>query len=252
MNCELLARSTGWECISVGVNALQLHAPLTLGDDGELASFLLLEDAPGTFFLTDAHATAEHAVAHGVRLTPARLQSLRRTPGTRHATISDEWEITASGRAEDLRAALWDALKIAMALSGKEREWQPSSRQERFATKVQKALIQQLGERLILKYRVLGSSGHQLEFPLGIATADFVRAVQPVGLMDDGRPDWSFVYQCFGKFGDLAQVSAPEADNRLVIVEAGNGPDWEQAVSLLSGNARVIQYLRDEDLRLAA
>lgn len=253
MNCAHIAAATGWHCQEVGHQALRIHAPARFGSDGEHLSFLLLEEGANRFYLTDAHATVEHVVSMGVKLSPNRLRSIQQLPGHRFANITENWEITAGGSFDKLQPAIWEATALAMAIASKEAEWQPRSHQERFNSKIQKALLKRLGpERVVLKCRLAGISGHQLEFPLGIVKERFTQAVQPIGLAEDGKPDWGFVYQCFGKFSDLKYLSDEGADNRLIIMEASNTEDWKQAASMLANSARVIAFHTESDLALAA
>lgn len=253
MNCAHIAAATGWYCQEVGHKALRIHAPATLGSDGEHLSFLVLEESQDRFFLTDAHATVEHIVSMGVKLSRNRLKSIQRLPGHSFANMTENWEITAGGTYDDFQPALWEATALAMVVTSKEVEWQPRSSQERFSSKIQKALVRRLGsEKVLLKCKLSGVSGHQLEFPLGIVRDGYVQAVQPIGLTEDGRQDWGFVYQCFGKFSDLKHLSSIQADNRLIIMEASNTDDWRQAASMLANSARVLAYTSDVDLALVA
>lgn len=253
MNCAQLASATGWDCQAVGEHTLRVHSPATLSGDGEHISFYLLNEGSDRFFLTDGHATADNLTSRGVRLNPNRLKAMQKIPGNHLAELTSDWEIVASGDLRQLRPALWEATSLAVTLASKVEAWQPRSHQERFSTLIQKSMARVVGvEKIIAKFKIEGSSGHQLEFPFGIARDRFVQAVQPIGLDDEGRPDWGFVYQCFGKLSDLKERSDPQASNRLVILQAADSEDWKQAVSLLAGSAQVIPYRTFEDLAVAA
>lgn len=253
MNCAQLASAAGWDCQAVGEHALRIHSPATLSGDGEHISFYLLSESDDRFYLTDGHATADNLTSRGVRLNANRLKSMQKFPGKQFAELTVDWEIVARGELRQLRPALWEATSLAVTLASKVEAWQPRHHQERFATLIQKSMARLLGaEKIIAKFKIEGSSGHQLEFPFGIARDHFVQAVQPIGLDGEGRPDWGFVYQCFGKLSDLKERSDPSAGNRLVILEAANSDDWKQAASLLAGAAEVIPYRVFEDLAVAA
>ncbi len=244
MNCQTLSAHTQWHCTPAGANAILAHAPITLGDDGLQASFYILEPAPGQFFLTDAHASIEHAITHGAKITPTRLQQIAATPGARHASISQDGEITAQGSAAKLRPALWDALRLSIAISNQESAWQPQTRQERFTQQLASALKSQLPLGAVVnKPKLHGISGHAIEFPLGIVLAQGIRAVQPIGASEQHRLDWGYIYQSYGKLMDLKKASAKDFGNRIVVIEASAAQDeLGRASTVLSEAAPVILY----------
>lgn len=255
MNCSTLSSITDWDCSPAGINSFLVHAPLTLGDDGQLASFYVMQSSVDEFYLTDAHATIIHAVDHGAKILPSRIKAISKTPGARLARITEDGEIIAEGRSADLRGALWDALRLAMAISNNERIWVPKTRQERFSAQVARTLREQLlPGMLVFKPRLVGVSGHQIEFPLGILLKDsnMIRAIQPISLTEEHRLDWGFIYQSYGKLVDLKKATASDADNRLVIIERGASNDeYARAASVLSEAARVLPYVDGPNLALS-
>ncbi|MBN9092038.1 MULTISPECIES: hypothetical protein [Pandoraea] len=251
MNCSNLVEATDWVCAPAGRNALRVHAPISLGNDGQLASFYVLEDEPGHFFLTDGHSTILHAIDHGARPTHARLQKIAATPGARFAEITADGEITASGAAADFKSALWDALRLALAISDNEIAWLPKTRQERFASQVARTLRTKLPPgSVISKPRLTGISGHQIEFPLGVLLPGDggIRAVQPIGVSDDHRIDWGYVYQSYGKLSDLKKATARNVHNRVVVIEPGAPQDeFGRAATVLSEAARVLTFANGDE-----
>lgn len=244
MNCTNLVEATGWVCAPTGRNALLVHAPITLGDDGQLASFYILNDTPDTFFLTDAHAAITHAIDHGARVTKSRIKKAASCHGLRHARINDDGEITASGKVDELQMSLWDALKATLTITNNESEWLPRVQQERFATKVCKTLKLMSGKEVVIKPKFKGASGHSIEFPLGMRMSNsYIRAIQTIGVTDKGLMDWGYIYQSTGKLLDLKNASESSANNRLVVVEKGSKRDeFSKAVTILSEAARVIEF----------
>lgn len=244
MNCSNLIEATGWVCAPTGRNALVAHAPLSIGTDGQLASFYILNDSPDTFFLTDGHAAINHLLDHGARVTKSRIKKAALCPGLKHARICDDGEITASGKLDQLQMSLWDAVRATMAITNHEQEWLPRIQQERFATRVCKTLKNKLPTEVVLKPRLTGASGHSIEFPLGIKIDDsFVRAIQTIGVTEDGLMDWGYIYQTTGKLVDLKNASDPSTKNRLVVVEKGSSRnEFSKAVTILSEAAPVIEF----------
>lgn len=245
MNCLSFAVNTNWDCAPAGRNSLLVHAPITLGSDGQQTSFYVMEDYPGHFYLTDAHATVMHAMDHGAKLTDARLKRISAIPGAHKAKISKDGEITAEGSASDLRMALWDALRLALAISDNEQAWIPKTRQERFATQVAKTLKSKLPiGSVVTKPKLSGISGHQIEFPLGVLLPNGgIRAIQPIGVSEERRVDWGYIYQSYGKLIDLKKASADDYINRIVVMEEGSSKEeFGRAVTVLSEAARVLMY----------
>lgn len=228
-----------------GRNTLHVHAPVTLGRDGQHVSFFVLEDSPGRFYLTDSHTTAMHAMDHGAKLTPSRLQKIGQIPGAHRAKISMDGEITAEGDASGLQLALWDALRLALAISDNEVNWIPKTRQERFATQVARSLRLHLPEgSIVSKPKLLGVSGHQIEFPLGVLLPHGgIRAIQPIGVSDEHTIDWGYLYQSSGKLVDFKKASTPDVNNRVVVLEDGApAEELGRAATVLSDSARVLIF----------
>src|SRR5690606_8146367 len=108
------------------------------------------------------------------------------------------------------------------AITNNEKAWLPRTQQERFASRVRRTLQNRSEAEVITKARLTGASGHQIEFPLGIRIGnDFVRAIQTIGVAENGHMDWNFIYQSFGKLNDLKRASSENIDNRLVVIERG-------------------------------
>lgn len=253
MNHQTLTAATQWHCTPAGHNAMLAYAPITLGADGQQASFYVLESWPGQFYLTDAHASVEHALSHGAKITPARLKKIAVTPGAHRASLSDDGEITAEGSVQHLSSALWDALRLSLAISNQEDAWQPHTKQERFAQHLAQALKAHLPKgSLISKPRLHGISGHVIEFPLGLLLPQGgIRAVQPIGVSEQQSLDWGYIYQSYGKLMDLKKASADDFHNRIVVIEAGANPEeLGRASTVLAEVAPVLLHGIQTDLSL--
>lgn len=140
--------------------------------------------------------------------------------------------------------------------------YQPSpanTRHERFADQVARTLRTRLPVGSVLsKPRLVGVSGHPIEFPLGVVLPNDggIRVVQPIGVSDDKCVDWGYIHQSYGKLADLKRATATAVHNRVVVMEQG-APDDEfgRVATVLSEVARVIPYQDDAqfaDLLIAA
>lgn len=252
MNCSNLVDATGWSCAPIGKNALLAHAPLTLGNDGQLASFYILNDSSNSFYLTDGHAAIMHAADHGAKINLARIRKAAQVPGLKFAKINDDGEITAQGSIAELQASLWDALRATLAITNNEKLWLPKQQQERFASKVGRTLRTRSKVEVISKPRLTGASGHQIEFPLGVRIGNqFVRAIQTIGVAENGHMDWNYIYQSFGKLNDVKKASSQNLDNRLVVIERGApSAEFGKAVTVLSDAATVIEFNDTDEFAL--
>lgn len=224
MDCEQLALLTGWTCANSGVNSIRATSPLTLGQDGQHAAFYISQPSSKTFYLTDACETAMHAEQLGIELSKSKLDGLNNTCGVRNAKFDAEGNIVAEGDIEDLRFALWDAVKLALALSFKNSAWRPKFEQSRFRDIVIAELSAQIGmQRIITSAKVKGMSGHMIEFPIAVRrTHGGICYIQPIAL-NNSTIEWPQVWQAHGKLFDLMSVS--EANDRLAILEDGAPAD---------------------------
>lgn len=240
MNCEKLTSITRWHCTPSGIASVRAVSPISLGEGGQHIAFFIAQPTPDSFYLTDACETAIHAEQMGISLTKARLDSLNRTPGIELAEFAIDWSIEASGPLSGLPLALWDAVKLALALSFKSRAWQPKYAQAKFQAIVLQELEAQLGtEKIMRQVRIQGSSGHMIDFPMGIKRDNGgLIYVQPVAL-DNGKINWPSIYEFHGKLFDVKAAS--DIDNRLAVIESGaSAIEYGRASSFLGQAAPVI------------
>jgi hypothetical protein len=239
MDCLKLAELTGWKCRSAGVRSVRAISPITLGEDGQHAAFYIAQPSDTTFFLTDASETSMHAEHLGIEVSKSKFDALNKTCGVRFSKFDSEGSIVAEGPIEHLQFALWDAIKLAMALSFKTNSWRPKFDQTRFRDFVISELSAQIAmQRIITSAKVKGMSGHLFEFPIAVKLdSGDMCYVQPIAL-NNGSIDWPLIWQAHGKFFDLKALS--DDNQRLAIVEDGAQPeDFGKAVTLLTHAAPV-------------
>ena len=241
MNCATLNSITQWQCQPSGRASIRATAPFTLSEGGPHIGFYIAQPTPDTFYLTDACETAMYAEQLGIVLRKNRLDSLNQTVGVTLATFGDDWSIEASGPIALLQRALWDAAKLALALSFKTKSWLPKFAQAKFQAIVVKELEAQLGaDRIIRQAKVQGASGHTIEFPAAIVSAKsgLTIFVQPVAMEND-KVNWPAVYEFHGKLFDVKAAS--DVANRIAIIERGATPiEFGRAANFLGNAAKVI------------
>lgn len=242
MNCAEIVRMAGLICSPAGENSYRVIAPFTLGKDGRVASFFVAKPSQSTYFITDAGETVMHAESLGIRLNKSRINIINNTYSVSLAKIDEYGCITSSGDIDDLSDAIWDAIKLMMALFFRKESWQPKFAQEKFRSIVFKELSAQLGaENVIRKARVKASSGNVVEFPIGIKQGQKnMIYVSPLAL-ENGWFNWSNVYQLHGKFSDVQ--SASEINNRIAILEhSDNEKESRKVANFLMGTAVVKEF----------
>ena len=124
---------------------------MTLGLDGQHAAFFIARPDDASFYLTDACETAMHAASYGIDVAAKRIDILNETPGVSLAHFDKSGAIVASGPNEQLQEALWDAVKLAMALSFQCAKWMPRFSQLRFRAQVGRALAEAVGANRMVR-----------------------------------------------------------------------------------------------------
>lgn len=234
MDCLQLSAATGWECQPSGLRAIRATSPITLGEDGQHAAFYIASPSETTFFLTDASEAVMHAEHLGIEITKDRLDALNKSCGVLYSQFDAEGSIVATGKIEDLRFALWDAAKLAIALSFKTPGWRPKFDQTRLQDLVIAELAAQIEmKRIIRSARVKGLSGHTLEFPIGVhRLSGEICYIQPIPL-NNGTLPWALVWQAHGKFFDIREAVGEK--NCVTILENGApSENFGKAVTFLT------------------
>jgi hypothetical protein len=183
MNCTNLLENLGYACAPRAGGALRLWSPFTF-DDGEHLAVFLEPGIDGQWLITDHADTLMHASAHGARITPQRLDRIRQKSAA--VTISEGGVLSTIATPEALPNAITAVLNTAIAISHAEAAWRPKTHEQRFLASVGKELEAVAGKHLQRGVSVNGASGHQIEFPFAIDTAEARRQfIQPVAYGDE-------------------------------------------------------------------
>jgi len=233
--------AAGWTVLPAGERAVRAIAPTTLGLDGQHAAFFIAYPDDATFHLTDAGESAMHAAAFGIDLGPKRIDILNETPGVSLAHFDKSGAIVAAGPREQLQDAVWDSMKLAMALSFQCAKWMPRFSQLRFRARVGRALAEGVGaNRMVKGARAKGSSGHTADFAFAVRAAGSTALtyIEPIALKAGKKMDWTHVYQTHGKMSDVKMADA--RNSRMVILEDGApAEEFRKAVAILEQSATV-------------
>lgn len=241
--------ASGWSVQPAGEHAIRAISPMTLGLDGQHAAFFIVHPDVHTFYLTDACKTALHAATFGIELVAKRLEVLNQTPGVSLARFDKAGAIVAQGPNEQLQDALWDAVKLAMALSFQCAKWMPKFSRLRFRAQVGRTLAEAVGaNRMVKGAKAQGSSGHTADFAFAVrsATSTSMTYIEPIALKAGRKVDWTQVYQTHGKMSDVKMADARNA--RLVILEDGaTAEEFKKAVAILEQSAAVRTLAKTRD-----
>ncbi|WP_459615029.1 DUF1828 domain-containing protein [Bordetella sp. 2513F-2] len=241
--------AAGWTVLPAGERAVRAISPMTLGLDGQHAAFFIARPDDHSFYLTDAGETAMHAATYGIDLPPKRLEILNQTPGVNFARFDKSGEIVAQGPGDQLQEALWDAMKLAMALSFQCAKWMPKFNRLRFRSQVGRTLADAVGaNRMVKGAKAHGSSGHTADFAFAVraARSTSLTYVEPIALKAGRKIDWTQVYQTHGKMSDVKMADA--RNGRLVILEDGApAEEFQKAVAILEQSAVVRPLARTRD-----
>jgi len=233
-------QAAGWTVLPAGDRAVRAVTPVPMGLDGQHGAFFIAQPDEQSFYLTDAGAAAMHAAAYGIELNAKRLDLLNQAPGVSLARFDKTGAIVASGPAAHLQDALWEAVKLATALSFQCTQWMPKFSRLRFRAEVGHALAEAVGKRLVQGARAQGSSGHMADFAYAVRSAagTALTYIEPIALKAGKKMDWTQVYQTHGKMADVKMADA--ANGRLVILEDGaSAEELNKAVSILEQSATV-------------
>lgn len=231
----------GWTVVPAGERAIRATTPVSMGLDGQHATFYIAYPDEHSFFLTDAGEAAMHAATYGVELHAKRIDQLNQTPSLSVARFDTSGAITASGPQSQLQDALWDAIKLTTVLTFQCGQWMPKFSRLRFRAEVGRTLAEAVGpERLVLGAKAHSSSGHTAEFAYAVRShaGASLTFIEPIALKAGKKIDWTQVYQTHGKMSDVKM--ADTTNSRLVILEDGaTAEEFNKAVSILEQSAIV-------------
>ena len=117
---------TSWRIIQTNDQAFRLCSPFTFAEDGTLISFSVFFLDNDKFFLSDHANHFLLAESLGAHMDARKLSVFNQSCGVRLARFNEQGEIYAEGKQEDLQEALFDAAKLALALSFGYKHWLPT------------------------------------------------------------------------------------------------------------------------------
>jgi hypothetical protein len=239
MNCTGLLQHLGFECAPRPNNGARIFSPFTFSDGTHLGVYVEpLQD--GKLLVTDHGDAFMHLSGQGVKITPRRL----RWAATRCAPVdvSEGGALQLVSDTGRIGAAVAAVLDASLRIAHQQVDWAPSIAAAQFTELVAEEIKAIAPEKVRRSVTVIGVSGHQIEFPIGVALPDrSIAFVQPIS--SDGRHiDWAAVYRATGKMTDIQQAGI-DADRRLIVLDDSSArDDAARAITLLHTSATVLPF----------
>ena len=211
---------TSWRVIQHNNNgqAFRICSPFNFAEDGTLISFSVFLLADDEFFLCDHANHFLLAESLGAHMDARKLSTFNRDYGVRFAQFDENGEIYAEGKQEYLQDALFDAAKLALALSFNYKKWLPVLRQQRFNALIESKLYERIDREKIKKnYWVQGISGRKFRIPFAVWNRESKYTfISPLPVNDAGLVLWEGAYKLGGRLNDLK--ANRDLNKRLVVI----------------------------------
>jgi len=223
-----------------------LESKLTLPSDGALLGAYLLQPEAGQIVITDDGDTLFQIAVAGAEITKSRAAKYKEIAADYGIELSADGQLTVRCAEESAPVYLARFFEALHRIAFTSLAHRPKT-SDRFETLVGEVLFKAYKKRVARNHKVLGASGHQLRFPF-VLDAEAVRPVlvQTVA-SNEGRVDWSNVYQAGGKFRDVMNNDAVSA-RRVAVVEPAEEEQIKQARIALGDAADVILYRGPDEL----
>jgi hypothetical protein len=240
MRYQDLAEKMGMTYREIGGGAAYLESPLVIPEDGSHIGAYLTQAADGAVRITDDANTLFHALTYGVNPSTGRGKYLKMIAEQCGVSLSDDGEVYAVCRQEELPYYLSRFLEAADRIAFASHGYRPAP-SSAFETMLAPILVAAFPQRLRRNFRVHGASGHQLNFPFVIDANKEEPTFLQLVAAQDGKANWSSVYQALGKMTDLKNNSG-QPSKRLVVLESVPVKDVSQATTALADAANVMVF----------
>lgn len=239
MNCAQIAPSFGFNCRPVNDDILFVESPISLAFDGRLIGAYVQSIGNGNIRISDNADTIFTALTHDISITANKAKKLSEIASSCGISLGENGELFASCKEDQVGFFLARLVEAAERIGFLCDGYRPSALSQ-FEKVIAKDLKYAFEKRIKRNHRLIGASGHQLEFPFVIDVDEFSPiCIQTIALRD-GKANWSSIYQTVGKMTDIK--NATETIRRKVILEAGDEQANRQAAVALAENASVIIY----------
>lgn len=246
MNHDIIATALCGRYVRLADGAGYMESNLLFPEDGTLLGAYILDAGHDRVRVTDDGETTFTAAVAGADITKDRVKKYQAIAKKSGAVLNDDGVMNMECDVSALPYRLAGFLQAASQIAELSVKHRPDDN-ERFERTIGVILTKQFGGRLARKVKMIGISGHQLQFPFAVDIQHKrPTLIQPVAATA-GKVTWTTVYGTGGKFKDIL-TARPGIRLAAVIEEAS---DAEQASNYFADMADVYIY-RGGDLPIAA
>lgn len=246
MNHEAIASALCGRYVELGATQGYLESQLTSPKDGTHLGAYLFEPQSGRIVITDDGDTLFTAAVAGAEITRSRAAKYKAIAADCGVELSADGHLTVS--CDEAHAAYYLArfFEAAQRIAFTSVGHRPKS-SDRFETLVGDVLFKAYQKRVARNHKVMGASGHQLRFPFALDPEGEAPVLVQTVASNEGKVDWSNVYQAGGRFRDVMNNSAIVA-RRVAVIEPADQEQVKQARVALGDAADVILYRGPDEL----
>lgn len=239
MNCAQIAPSFGFNCHPISDDVLFVESPISLAFDGKLIGAYVQALGNGNVRISDNADTFFAALSHDIAINANKAKKLAEIASNCGIFLADNGELFITCKEDQTGFFLARLVEAAERIGFLCDGYRPTVLSQ-FEKVIANDLKPFFENRLKRNHRLLGASGHQLEFPFVIdPDRESPICVQTIALRD-GKANWSSIYQTVGKMADIKNAAG--SIRRKVILEAGDEAANRQAAVALAETASVIIY----------
>ncbi|MBS7835201.1 DUF1828 domain-containing protein [Wohlfahrtiimonas chitiniclastica] len=210
---------TSWDIVEENAYSVLVSSPFCMRDGGESISFYIHKINENEYVISDEYFCLLYAEMYGIKLNTKRFRSMEIKSSVRFAAFTDDGSIRANATSQTLEFALFDAAKLALAVSYEIQDWLPKVVNEGFQEILREALIKTIPKKnIVTNFKAAGYSRTDIEIPLAIIYDQKKYLIETVAKNTKESFSWQNVYKIHGKYSDIKMIGE-NTYNRFVIFE---------------------------------
>lgn len=226
---------------------LRVVSPFTYYDDSEHIS-VFVQEMSGQYRITDYCDTLMNIESRGINLTKKRISLIKASLASQGVTLNDSGEISAWASESTVGEMTANVIRGGLLASAQTADWYSEIKDDKFERCVISYLKSQgLGNRLSLKEKIKGISGHEITIPITL------KQESPLLLPKRGftvslasSRGWNTAHSTVGKIVDISHT-VPTVNNRFVIVDSESLSSELQQLSLLFNDTALVLPFHNRD-----
>lgn len=243
VTCSTVISKLGFECHPMSDTLLRVTSPFTYYDDNEHIS-VFVQELSGQYRITDYCDTLMNIEARGINLTKRKIDLIRSSLASQGVTLNESGEISAWANEKTVGVMTANVIRGGLLASAQSADWYAEVKDDKFERCVVSYLKSQgLGERLSLKEKMKGISGHEITIPITLKPqSSLLTPKRGFTVSLSSSRGWNTAHSTVGKIVDISHV-VPDISNRFVIVDTeGLSHELQQLSLLFNDNALVLPF----------